>query len=325
MNDPHFVGFPSNVVDRRGRRVRIGTRITFLLAGAVRAGEVIAWGGSERGLEVDLAAEPFSVAVQPRAVDVVDEPHPSPISIGWRVVEDDDRPIMLLVPLGRRDLQIASRLHSSPHGMAVEPPGRGPRGEVLLRQWAEDIRTLMHQTSESPAQLMARAFDMPMLRRVLDEAMLPESIDRLTFIATDQDHPQHGDTIDLVPLATLWLEGRGHLGHLESMERPILEIAQPIIITRQPHLLDAVFYQIVEEIRARAGGCERVVCVLAGGTPGMKFGTILAASSVFSQQNVRIVQVPQAYEVDEVFVEQPLIEFDLSETVLRKPIDPQHR
>lgn len=323
MNERHFVGFPSDVNDRRGRRIRIGTRVSFVLDGTIRAGEVIAWGGPDRGLEVDLIAEPFATAVQPGDVDVVDEPHFSPVSIGWRVIENDDRPVMLIVPLGQRDLQKQFSRDDLDTIGGIDNPQRGPRGEMQMRQWAADINELLGQIEESAADFVAKEFDMPMLRRVLDEAMLPESIYRLVFIVTDQDHPQQGDTIDLYPLAHLWLEGRGHLNNLDSVERPILDITEPIIISRQPHLMDAVFYQIVEQIRARSQGCERVVTVLAGGTPGMMFGTILAASSVFAERNARIVQVPQSYEVNGDFIEQPLIEFDLSDTVLRKMVDPK--
>jgi hypothetical protein len=315
MNEPMVV-FPPGVVDGNGRRVRLGSRVRFELDGVERLGEVIAWAGPSRGLEIDLPEFPYEVAVPPVRVVRVDEPNDDPVTVGWRVVDPDPTPTLLLVPIGTRDVQPRRSGDLGPFS-TEHAPMAAARGDTQFREWSRKTAEILSVGVEEPAAKAVTYLDMPMLRRALDEASLPDRVARLVFIVTDQDPPGTGDTVHVPTIARHWLVGRGHLDPPETaLERPVLDIGTPIVVRRAPHVLDAVFHQIAEPLQRVSRGCGRISVVIAGGTPAMTYAAVLAASGILGQSAVRTVQVPAPLRVGAALVEQPLIELDLADTML---------
>jgi hypothetical protein len=315
MNQPMVV-FPPGVVDGNGRRIRLGSRVRFQLGGVERHGEVIAWAGPSRGLEIDLMEPPFEVAVPPVQVVRVDDPSEDPVTVGWRVVDPDPTPTLLLVPLGNRDIQPRRRDGDLGPFPTENAPMATARGDAQFRKWSRHTAEIL-AAADDPAALSTTYLDMPMLRRALDEASLPDRLTRLAFIVTDQDPPGAGDTLYVPAIAQYWLAGRGHLEPPElAPERPILDIGDPIVVRRAPHILDAVFHQISEPLQRASAGCGRIAVVIAGGTPAMTYASVLGAAGILGQQAVRTIQVPAPLRTPTALVEQPLIELDLADTVL---------
>lgn len=304
--------FPSGLVGGDGRRVRLGSYVETIddgsreAGGGGRRGEVTGWAGPRRGVEVFFHDTDTVETIHASALLRVDEEQSNPVTVGWFSIDDDDRPTLLVVPVGTRDLVVASN-DPGPFA-AIE------RSDV--RAWVAKVAEVLHPLERAvQAQAIADHLDAPMLRRVLDEATLPGVVHRLMFVATDQIQPQPSDTSGLIPLLTLWLEGRGHLD-LAGNYRPIEQIAAPGIITRLPHVLDAVVHQVSPAVASAGEECRRAVVSFAGGTPAMMYGCSIATARLFGAGNTRVVQIPQGFEREGERVEQPLIELDLADTAL---------
>lgn len=297
--------FPFGLVGGDGRRLRLGSHVA-RLAQPDRHGEVTGWAGPRLGAEVFFHDTDTVETIQPAELLRIDLEQAEPVTVGWVSVDDDTRPTLLVVPVGTRDL-VTSETDPGPFPSI---DNRDVRASVAA------VNAVMadHPPDARPA-LAARHFDAPMLRRVLDEATLPATVHRLVFVATDQVQPQRGDTVGLAAMLALWLEGRRHFDP-NGQYRPVSNLAEPGVIRRLPHILDAVVHQVTPAIVEAAFDCERVVVAFAGGTPAMMFGCSIAASRRFGGTNTRIVQIPQAYEVDGDRIEQPLIEMDLADTAL---------
>lgn len=297
--------FPFGLVGGDGRRLRLGSYVA-LAAQPHRHGEVTGWAGPVQGAEVFFHDTDTVETIAPSELIRVDEEQADPMTVGWISVDDDTRPTLLVAPVGTRDL-VTSTTQPGPFPTIDTRDVRGSIAAVgtVLRQYHAPER----------ASLVARHFDAPMLRRVLDEATLPTAIRRLMFVATDQVRAQRSDTVGMAELLALWLEGRGHLDP-DGDYRPIEELAVTAVITRLPHILDAVVHQVAPAIREAAADCERAVVAFAGGTPAMMYGCSIATSRQFGGAKTRIAQIPQAYELDGEHIEQPLIEMDLADTAL---------
>ena len=313
-----LVAFPASIVGGDGRRLKIGSHVRFQHNGEDRQGEVVGWAGPRRGVEVHLDVDPFLVAVPPVELLRVDEPLAAPITVGWSIVDDVDTSVLLLVPLGGRDMQWISNVEDADRDQFPIENASTARSQPNIRAWSRAVLGRVASLDEDQAALLiGRHIDFPILRRVLNESSLPSEVRKLVFIVTDQDPAQVGDTVDVAEVANLWLRHSGHLDDSDlATRRPILEVGDPIVVTRQPHILDAVYHQVGARIAESGVGSDRVVSVVAGGTPAITYGILLAASTVFGPEAVVSIQPPQDLIVDGRAVSQPLIELRLSETVL---------
>lgn len=318
-----FVAFPAGLVGGDGRRLRIGSHVSFVHDGLAVQGEVVGWAGPRRGVEVHLDVEPYFAAVPAVTLTRVDEPLSSPVTVGWTVIDDVDATVLLIVPLGGRDMQWISDAETAERDGFPTSHASTARTQPNIRAWAEAVRAfLAGRDAAEEVELVARHVDFPMLRRVLDESSLPPAVKRLVFVVTDQDPPQSGDTVDVAEVARTWLRQRGHLDDAETaIERPVLDLAEPIVIRRQPHLLDAVYHQIGAHITQLGADCDRVASVVAGGTPAITYGLLLAASTAFGPDAVTSIQPPHDLIVEGRAVEQPLIELRLFESILAPETD----
>jgi hypothetical protein len=295
--------FPPGLVGADGRRLRLGSKVS-PAAEPHRTGEITGWAGSQRGLEVFFSADDTVETLRPDLLVRVDDELLDPVTVGWMAVDDDPRPVLLIVPLGTRDLVT----RNSDPGPFTESDRSQPR------HWSSFAsETLNDLDPKERAALCAQHLDAPMLRRVLDEGSLPFAIKRLVFIGTNQHQPQATDTAGFAPLLRLWLEGRGHLT-LGTPERLINEVADIVTIERLPHILDAVVHQVADGLKSVIDGCERAVILFAGGTPAMTYGITLAVSRLLPSTAIRIVQVPMDIQIQGDQIPQPLIEIDLIDT-----------
>lgn len=297
--------FPPGLVGGDGRRIRLGSLVSFERDGRSHVGEVVGWGG-RRGVEVHLEHHPYLAEVQPADLVREDKELDQPHTVGWLVVEDTSEPTLLVAPMGTRDV------------VAASDPGPFPRIDPanFRATTLECVRVLHGLMPEERAVKAFLHLDMPILRRVLDEASLPDELQRLVLVVTDQLEPQATDTLHVNELASWWLAGRGHLDG-DGECRPVAQLAKPLVIDRLPHVLDAVVHQLQRPLNEAFEGCTRMVTVVAGGTPATTYGTILAARMVGGANSVRTVQVPADWRVDEAMVQQPLIEMDLTDSVLQ--------
>lgn len=322
MNAPLRI-FPPGLVGGDGRRLRLGSRVSTSWEGRQVVGEIVGWSG-QRGVEVYFDEEPGSLAVQPVDLVRVDEAHPHPVTVGWQVVEDLERSTVLVCPIGNRDVVWRSADDRGPFAM-VEADG-----QRQTRRWADLVVERCRELGPRAANEVYRYIDLPMIRRVLDEASLPSSVARLSLVLTDQEAPQPTDTAGLAEIIGLWLTGRGHMPtphdesfsagnplpspsspELDESARPVDHFGPHLTVRRMPHQMDAVIHQIRGGLADLADECEQLVAVLAGGTPGTKYGLLLACAAIAGPRLVRCVQVPDEWRVDDRLVEQPLIELDL--------------
>jgi hypothetical protein len=313
------VSFPPGVVDRDGRRIRLGAHVRGEADGRPFDGEVVAWRG-RLGVEVlvvDDEGHPSTTTVTPWALTRDDTPLPDPVTVGWIVVEDDPAPTLLVVPVGTQDVQPPA---DGDLGPFPDPAGHGLDRNALsrrvaAREWGRAcLDALAGLDDDAAAALVARHLRCPMIGRVLDEASLPDTVRRVALVATDQERPHHDDTVWFAELVGLWLRGRGHLLAADADDAPIrlvAELADPVLLRSMPHVTDAVSFALGSRMGALADGCDRIAVVHAGGTPGMTFGALLAAV-LHGHRPVRHIQVPGPLRIDGAVIDQPLIELDVA-------------
>lgn len=322
VGDFGFDIFPSGVLGGDGRRLRPGSRVQVEVEGKPLIGEITGWAG-RRGIEVSFDGDPWMMCLSPVELTRVDEYSDDVMMAGVTIIDPDPIPTAIVVPLGGRDFQRREELdgqHPEFERLLAEAPSSRPGSGSDLRTWStECLEELSSISVPEQQELVYRLFDMPMLRRVLDEAVLPSSVEVIIPVVTDQDQPQQSDTVSLLPLMSLWLSGRGHIGVDEPMVRPVGAIADAVRVSRLPFQLDAVVHQVSQDLRttlARFEGVVRAIVVLAGGTPAMMYGSLIAAGSVLGEENVISVQVPLAWIVQGRPVMQALVEMSLADSAL---------
>lgn len=302
--------FPPGLVDSTGRRLRLGSYVVVRVNGTESKGEVTGWAGPRRGIEVTCTEPPSIAIVQPIDVTRLDEPNPEPLTVGWMPMDDTNETAALLVPLGTRDIQTVTV--ADPH-LSPVPDGRQPD----LRTWALETTGRLDELDHTDQlRVIQREIDMPMLRRVLAEASLPDHIDAIVFVATDQRDTYPADTASLLPIACLWLEANGHLDTTDESTVRTTGRVETIVLTALPHILDAVVHQTsrgLDEINLHA---DRLCCILAGGTPAMMYGTTLAAVRTIGASRTRTIQVPADLQLNGDTTPQSLIEMDVGDSEL---------
>lgn len=318
MADYDFDVFPAGIIGGDGRRIRPGSLVRLTFGDTEFRGEVTGWAG-RRGVEVSLDADPYLLTVQPHELRRVDELLDDPMTTGTVIIDPDPRSTVIIVPIGGRDIQ--ARIGLSPDSVALPTlldgaPSEHPGSGRDLRGWSSRcIEALESLDSDARAKAVFEAFDMPMLRRVLDEAVLPAVVLGVVPVVTDQVEPQASDSSNIPTLMDLWLGGRGHLNPSDSTVRPVQSIGPVIAVRTLPYQLDAVVHQVADGL-SLVPPAERAAVVLAGGTPAMMYGSLLAAGARFGASNTVSIQVPQDWRVKGRSVSQPLVEMSLVDGVL---------
>lgn len=289
------VVFPPGLVDRRGLRLRPGSAVEVVAGTHLgHRGEVVGWLG-DNGVQVltdddvSVAASPFDLERTDRAIEFSATMH--------RDIEEIDAPSTLLViTVGTHDLALATGVDPDSVGLTERPDDLG-----AARKWTTICAQLAAEVPpDERAAWVADHFDAPIVGRVLREAALGPVIDRLCFVVTDQDPPHEDDTYAMADLLGLWVTGTSAL-----RQRDVREIADPIVLTHAPHVLDAVVHFVEPALRQRSSGVQRLAVERTGGTPAMGFGTLLAAMAAAGpNQVVRDIDVPR---------DQPLIEMDVAD------------
>ena len=333
MNDPHGAGdrlilppgmpiidFPPRLVDSRGHRVRPGCTVR-LLDG--RTGEVTTWTSATcvqvaiddvDETDYDLESE-FIVEIEAGELTVVPFERRSALALGVRPVEftggTDHRRVVLVHPVGGQDVVTRPRsdgavLPAATGFMSRRGPdrrrdstGADPRQEKLdARRFGEAcIATLADVENTERSAIVAAEIDAPMLRRALEETVLPEMVRRLVLVATDQDDERFNvdDTAAFAELLELWVRGTA-----ATRMRQVDEI-DIVRIRRSPHRIDFVLDQVSEHLARLSVDADELVVVQAGGTPSMTFGVLLGAIRELDVP-VRHVQIPLAQPVVEIDV-----------------------
>lgn len=318
MSDFSFDVFPAGLLGGDGRRIRPGSLVRLQFENAHVMGEVTGWAGS-RGVEVSLEDDPFLLTVQPHELFRVDAMLDDPVTTGTVIIDTDPRATVLVLPVGGRDVQVRVGVDEATAPVASlldGAPSAAPGSGRDLRGWAARCaETLAPLTEQERADVVFETFDMPMLRRVLDEAVLPAELQAVVPVVTDQTEPQRSDSANVPALIDAWLRGRGHIGRADASARPIIALGPTIAVRTLPFQLDAVVHQVAAGLRA-VSDAERAAVVVAGGTPAMMYGTLLAASARFGAANTVSIQVPQDWQVGGRSVVQPLVEMSLTDGVL---------
>ncbi len=291
MNQYFPIDFPDGITDVTGRRLRPGSTVCVLRgpsAGGV--GEVVGWGG-RRGVEVLLDTDPpLLIAVPARRLARVDREVES-VTTGRQVVERSRRRVCLVVPIGAQDIQRRPGARLLPERSAYQSE-RETRQQVDARRWGEALEAALADLPDGD-QVAARELDAPMVRRLLVEAALPARVQRLVLVVTDQTEPHVDDTAPFGRVLLRWLRGSGLL-----QVRPVVELAEPLVLREAPHVLDAVVAATRAELPRILAGCDRLAVVQAGGTPAMPFGVLLAAAT--AGIDARHIQVPYGAPLIEV-------------------------
>jgi len=293
--EPGTLRFPPGLVDREGLRLRPGSSVDVVGgAHAGAAGEVVGWvrGGF---LEV-LTGDDLLVTVHPFDLDRTDRELDLSATMHREIEEIDSPPTLLVATVGGSEIELAPGVEAADIGVDPALDDRWDR-----REWSvaclDRVRSL---PEEDRAAWVGQHFEAPILGRVLREAALGATIDRLTMVATRQDSAHPDDSWAQAELLRLWVEGTGHL-----RTRTVTEITEPIVLHHAPHVVDAVLHFTRPGIEAQAAGMTRIAVKRTGGTPAMGFGVLLAAIAVERpDQTVRDIYVPEG---------QPLIEMDVDE------------
>lgn len=292
---PGALRFPPGLVDREGLRLRPGSSVDIVDGpNRGRSGEVVGWLGSGSveiltGDHLLLTASPFDLDRTDRELDLSATMH-------REVVEIDAPPTLLVATVGGSEIEFASGVDEETIGIDPELDDRGGR-----LAWSLACLDRANEVADSDrAAWVADHFDAPILGRVLREAALGPTIDRLTMVATRQDPAHPDDSWAQAELLRLWVEGSGH-----QRSRQVAEITDPILLHHAPHVIDAVLHFTRPGIEARAADMVRIAIKRTGGTPAMGFGVLLAAiAAERPDQTVRDIYVPEG---------QPIIEMDVDE------------
>ncbi|MEA2685752.1 MAG: hypothetical protein QOE93_947 [Actinomycetota bacterium] len=257
-----------------------------VLAGplAGRLAEVTGWGGV-RGVEV-LVPGGGDDAVDPAYLEVAAGAAVLQRSlVNLTVMEEPSMSTVLMHPVGGQEVVLRDLADPGPfpHPDGFRSARANGQTKVDARNWG--LACLAALVDVGPANreaMVARWLTAPILERVLNEGLLPERVDRLCFVVTDQDPPRQDDTRAFGELLALWVAGMAH-----HRTRGVREVIDPVVLDRDPHLSDAVIDRVRAEAGRVVGRCKRVVVVQAGGTPGMAvgitFGMVLSRVGPVSQ------------------------------------------
>jgi len=298
--------FPPRLVDGEGRRIRPGSSVK-LLDG--RHGEVTTWRGGDLVEVIVDADDELDVKVV-QASDLVADfaSARDPVTIGMHVRSSEDpQKVTLIQPIGGRDLVSAVGIVDRRLPLDSSfPVSRGAQSQVDARQFGEAcLEALKEIPLDDRPSVVARELDAPILRRAVEETVLPRFLHRLVLVATDQvGSPHSSDSAPFAKLLELWVKGTAGVRKREVGEIEILTLRQ------LPHRVDFVIEQVTEPIRRFARDSDELVIVQAGGTPAMSFGVLAVAMGGLGI-GVRHVQIPER---------QAVVELDFPLTVRRTQV-----
>jgi nitrate reductase NapAB chaperone NapD len=297
FDDSQILKFPEGVVDQDGRRLRPGAVVRVPGDQSIPVSEVIGYDESGDVVLVTDADEPEVLLVPPHALRTVGELLRAPVTVGEPVVQGEDERVALIVPIGSQDVQqrpgVTNGLLPNPKDFLSQ---RETSQRVDARWWGEAIlETLVSMPPDDAATVAFEELDAPMLRRAIEEAAVPRSIDRIVLVVTDQAIEHRDDTVSFAHIIEHWLNGARL-----TIYRTLPETLDVLILRDAPHIVSAVSQQVQELLPSSIKNCDSVLVVAAGGTPAMTYGTLIA--SFTTELPVRHIQVPFG---------QPVIEIDL--------------
>ena len=305
--DPCF--FPPGVVDQNGRRIRPGSMVRFADNNNFVTAEVVSWVADGVSLFSDANNQDDGewYVRHPSEIERIDIEATNSLTAGEFIVESDGPTTVIIQCIGTRDLVMVPTSGISEYGL------QPIENYSSFREWSENTLQIIEAMSQDLQQDVLRtAFQVPIIERVLQEAVLPRVIEQLVLITTDQENQHPQDTIFCARIIELWLQAHGHVvGRGEpNMSRRWIHNVTVWSISHLPHVVDAVTHRMKSEIETWTNNCERIVVVHGGGTPAMNTSVLIAAAH-FTDKVVRHVQVPDVHRGTGEM--QPLIEFDLSD------------
>ncbi len=280
-----IVEFPAGIVDMAGRPLRPGVPVRFHRAGRSVDGIVSRY-NPERGVEI-YTDDDEVVPALPGELERLGAA-PDDTLAGVTVVDPDQRPTTLVVPLGPRDLQT---LPADPGPL----PARGPRAEWgPTADWAEACTAALEGLdADERRHVLAAHLDAPILRRALTEGLLPRRLERLVLVCTAQTPPHPGDTAPLVPLVVEWLAATS-----SKREREIAHPVDVVRVTVRPDIIADVHGELTVSLSPLLVDADRVAVVHAGGTPATALAATLVAAT--RPAPVRLLQVLRGGRVTEI-------------------------
>ena len=285
LNVQPVISFPPRLRSESGRLVRPGATVEILTGPAAGMfGEVVAWRGADM-VEVLLEQSAADDGVEMSADELVEVPVSTvelrahrlsgTATMTVEVVATEDSRVTLIHPVGGQDVIALGDLgpFPTPDGFSTT---RETQRKVAARAWGaaclEAIAELQLPLAEQE-QLVAAHLDAPLLRRVLDEGLLPLELWRLVLIVTDQvDAPHVDDTAAFGELLGLWVAGTA------TTRRRVVERVESVVLRHAPHRFDFVTAQLDEHLVRWSLDSDEVVVVQAGGTPSMSFDQLGLAS-----------------------------------------------
>ena len=313
LNVQPVISFPPRLRSASGRLVRPGATVEILTGPAAGMfGEVVAWRGADM-VEVLLEQSAADDDVEMSADELVEVPvstvelRPHRLSgtatMTVEVVATEDSRVTLIHPVGGQDVIALGDLgpFPTPDGFSTT---RETQRKVAARAWgAACLEAIAELPLAEQEQLVAAHLDAPLLRRVLDEGLLPSKLWRLVLIVTDQvDAPHVDDTAAFGELLRLWVAGTA------TTRRRVVERVESVVLQHAPHRFDFVTAQLDEHLARWSLDSDEVVVVQAGGTPSMSFGALTSALTSGAGIPVRHLQVPYG---------QPVVEVDFPATIRR--------
>ena len=314
--------FPPRVVDADGRRVRPGSIVIALDLDESVLFQVQGW--SREGLvllavEDDVEGNPQLTIRHPSLVKKHDAELLDVVLPDELFIEVDGPSSVVVTCVGTRDVVV--RAQNSDDGQVGVLPTFSTfedsdesekQQDADFRDWSKTVlEILLELPVEERYAVIRRELDAPILKRVVQESVLPRTIDTLVLVATDQltAHPQ--DTVFSAEILKMWLEANGHcigIGEPNTERRWIKKVVIESIPSL-PHVVESVAYFCRTRFVEWVANSERIVVVHGGGTPAMKMGVLIAACRI-SQREVRHIQVPEPHPSGQF---QSLIEMDVDD------------
>lgn len=314
--------FPPRVVDADGRRVRPGSIVATLDDDPPHLCQVQGW--SREGLVLltvndDEQGNPHLLVRHPSRVRKHDAELIDVVLQDELYIEADGPSSVLVECIGTRDVVV--RDIAADDGYVSQLPElsdfeMSDESEtftrVAVRDWSKAVLdTLLSLAPDKRFEVVRRELDAPIFKRVLQEAVLPRTLDTVVLLATDQDakHPQ--DTVYVAEILRMWLEANGHcvgVGEPNPTRRWIKRVVIETIPSL-PHVIESVAYFCRTRFAGWAQESERIVVVHGGGTPAMKMGVLIAACRI-SDRSIRHIQVPEPHRSGQY---QSLIEMDVDD------------
>jgi hypothetical protein len=291
--------FPDDLVDIDGRAITPGMFVSVLAGEAVgESGPVHDWAGGDR-IRFEAAAvdgDDFGPLVVVRSTQVAVMERPTrPADLGRFPIESPRQiPTVMVVPVGSRDIQQVQAHDQGPFPPASDFTSERPGGRTAVDagRWGRAcLDALAGYTEDEADALVGRHLRAPMLERAIEESAIPRTLDRLLLVVTDQadelrgrsEHPD--DTRSFGELLTRWVRGTA-----DRRFREVVEIADPVVLTSQPHVQHAVLHFLRMHVARIVDGMGQVVIVHAGGTPAMTSGATLAFATAGFGVPIRMVQ-----------------------------------